>query len=177
MSGSATEFEMNCAISRTSSCPPMVAQRCPKPKSSVSTGGEDELCRWERESFKKTKADKVLQNTEVGGCICVLFTIQYSHHLIISSYIYFYFLLLISKRMDRNTINFFQMDLAAPYSQAPVHQETPPSQSTHWTSKFPLASWNELAPKKKLYHFPLKTASGHGLSKRLLGRLRTTTFG
>jgi hypothetical protein len=49
-------------------------------------------------------------NTEVGGCICVLFTIQYSHHLIISSYICFYFLLLISKRMDRNTINFFQMD-------------------------------------------------------------------
>lgn len=31
MSGSATEFEMNCAISRTSSCPPMVAPAT-KPK-------------------------------------------------------------------------------------------------------------------------------------------------
>jgi hypothetical protein len=59
-----TEFEMNCAISRTSSCPPTVAPPAPEAKGKVSPPAEKMSSAVGRESFKKRKADK-LQNTKV----------------------------------------------------------------------------------------------------------------
>ncbi|KAE8008482.1 hypothetical protein FH972_004988 [Carpinus fangiana] len=59
-----TEFEMNCAISRTSSCPPPVAPPAPEAKGKVSPPAEKMSSAVGRESFKKRKADK-LQNTKV----------------------------------------------------------------------------------------------------------------
>jgi len=79
MRGSAIEFKMNCAISKTFSCPPMVAPATSDTKGKVSAPVEkmSYAIGRERESFKKTKADKVQQNTNVGGCMCVCF-INYS---------------------------------------------------------------------------------------------------
>lgn len=68
-----TEFDMNCAISRTSSCPPTVAPPPPEAKGKVSPPAEKVSSAVGRESFKKRKADK-LQNTKV--CVCVCFTME-----------------------------------------------------------------------------------------------------
>nr|AZN25257.1 bHLH transcription factor 8 [Betula platyphylla] len=59
-----TEFEMNCDISRTSSCPPTVAPPAREAKGKVSAPAEKMTSAVGRESFKKRKADK-LQNTKV----------------------------------------------------------------------------------------------------------------
>jgi len=65
-----TEFEMNCAISRTSSCPPTVGPPVPEAKGKVPAPAEKMSSAVGRESFKKRKADK-MQNAKVGECVCV----------------------------------------------------------------------------------------------------------
>ncbi|XP_062177020.1 transcription factor bHLH63-like [Alnus glutinosa] len=61
-----TEFEMNCAISRTSSCPPTVGPPAPEAKGKVPAPAEKMSSAVGRESFKKRKADK-MQNAKIVG--------------------------------------------------------------------------------------------------------------